>query len=227
MKMRHLTVGALALSAVSAASADFLGWSAEVQQIGGYYVMNVYATSNGAGDIVTNVHGLTLNIKGFGSFHQDAQNPYWNPSGDQNASDSLDSWLTLGTKDDGSAHEGTIADAGLLNFDGSAPFQDYGMLMTQDGGGGWGVGVPNQNVNVTKAITGSQGAQGPFGVLVAHFVVAISDVSDEAIITFTGSALFNEDVVTDSQTFAFVIPAPGAVALLGLGGLVAWRRRRA
>jgi hypothetical protein len=228
MKNRILTVGALALGVVSAATADFTGWSAEVYQSGGYYVMNVYATSNANGDQVLNVCNLNVTTNGFGGFHQGNDNPFWAPGSTQNMGESLDSWITLGTHDNGDAYAETIADANLNNFDDSNGAQDFSQLQTNGSGAGWGVGNPNTNVNVTKAITnGRQGAEGQFGVLVAHFVVATNAVDANSSIVFLGGATVNGGEVSDGQQFAFVIPGPGALALLGIGGLVASRRRRA
>lgn len=227
MKTRIFAMSALALTAATSASADFTGWSAEVIQSGDFYIMNVYATSTSGGDQVLNVHDLNVTINGFGGFHQAGDNPFWK-AGNEQMSDSHDSWITLGTHDDGSAYAETVADSNLTNFDDSNGAQDFSQLQTSGEGAGWGVGNPNTNVNVTKSLLADrQGAAGDFGVLVAHFVVSGSQFNGTATINFVGGATFNGIEVTDLQIFEFTIPAPGALALLGVGGLVAGRRRRA
>ena len=50
---------------------------------------------------------------------------------------------------------------------------------------------------------------------------AVSDISSR--FSFTLSA---NDIASGTSIFTVVIPSPGSAALLGLGGLVAIRRRR-
>lgn len=229
MKNRICTVGALALGLASVASADFLGWSAQVFQVGDYYVMNVYAAATSNTDAVLNVFNLNVQTNAVGGFHQGSENPFWAPAADQGMSTSADSWITLGTKEDGTAHEGTIADASTTNFDGSGGANDFSYLGYTGDGAGWGVGNPNEYVNVAKVLTANhQGVQAGYGVLVAHFAVAASAVTANTYVSFGGGVSYNEgDFGSDNQNFGFFIPGPGALALLGVSGLVAGRRRRA
>ena len=75
---------------------------------------------------------------------------------------------------------------------------------------------------------GHQGVQAGYGVLVGHFVVLASAVDANTTLDFGGGAVYNQGSIgSDNQKFSFFIPGPGAVALLGVGGLVATRRRRA
>lgn len=229
MKNRIYTVGAIALSVASGASAEFLGWSAHVYQCGDYYVMNVYAAANSDTDAVLNVFNLNVQTNAVGGFHQSAENPFWSPNATQDMTLSEDSWITLGTKEDGTAHEGTVADSNVTNFDDSYGASDFSHLNYNGSGAGWGVGNPYELVNVAKVLTvGHQGVQAGYGVLVGHFVIAASAANANTTLTFGGGAIYNEGSVgSDDQTFSFFIPGPGAVALLAVGGLVASRRRRA
>lgn len=229
MKNRILTVGVLALGAASVSSADFLGWSAEVHQQGGYLVMNVYAAASSSTDAILNVYNLNVQTNAVGGFHQSQDNPFWAPAATQSMSGSLDSWITLGTKENGTAHEGTVADSNTQNFDDQGPVGDYTYLAHNGNGAGWGVGNPNELVNVAKVLTaGHQGVQAGYGVLVAHFVVSLDAVSADTIVHFSGGAIYNAGAsASDGQNFSFFIPGPGALALLGVSGLVASRRRRA
>jgi len=57
---------------------------------------------------------------------------------------------------------------------------------------------------------------------------ALDGVADASIVfTFDGSTSTSGNNRIDNVTISGIVPAPGAAALLGLGGLVATRRRRA
>jgi hypothetical protein len=228
MKNRTLTVAAVALGVASAASADFLGWSAQVYQSGNYYVMNVYAAANSASDAVLNVFNLKVTTNVAGGFYQAADNPFWAPSANQCMDTSLDSWITLGTKSDNTAHEGTVADANTVNFDDTYGYTDYSILAHNGNGAGWGVGNPNELVNVAKVLTQDhQGVQAGYGVLIGHFVLLASSVDiGSSFVRIEGGAVYNEGQMgQDDREFGFFIPGPGALALLAASGLVSRRRR--
>lgn len=227
MKNRTFTVAAVALGVASVASADFLGWSAQVYQSGDYYVMNVYAAANSASDAVLNVFSLNVTTNVVGGFHQSAENPYWAPGATQGMGSSLDSWITLGTKEDNTAHEGTVADANMVNFNDQYGWQDYSILAHNGDGAGWGVGNPNELVNVAKVLTENhQGVQAGYGVLIGHFVILASSVNADSFVRVAGGAVYNEGSIGgDDREFGFFIPGPGALALLGVAGLVTRRRR--
>lgn len=65
--------------------------------------------------------------------------------------------------------------------------------------------------------------------------IAASSVSSDGLVYLTVYDLFNDASATpdakfgagSSLTVEYIVPAPGSMALLGLGGLVAARRRRA
>jgi len=67
-------------------------------------------------------------------------------------------------------------------------------------------------------------AAGTFGIWLGHWVFA--GTTNSALISLTISATVGGQTVTASVTNFEQIPAPGALALLGLAG-VASRRRRA
>lgn len=225
MKTRILTVGALALGVAASASADFAGWSASVVQVGDYYVMNVYAATTSSSDAVLNVFDLQITTNAVGGFHQGGDNPFWAPGLSQSMANSLDSWVTVGTKEDNTAHEGTVADSNTVNFDDSNGASDFSTLSYSGSGAGWGVGNPNELVNVAKVLTdGNQGVQTGYGVLIGHFVISAANPNAQLYIN-GGVSMGSGGNGTDGRTFSFFIPGPGALAALAVGGLIRNRRR--
>ena len=72
------------------------------------------------------------------------------------------------------------------------------------------------------------GAGGQFGVWVAHILVNKAITNASWSLSFTGFAAYNDGVFNaDARMFHVIVPAPGAIALLGLAGLAGRRRRTA
>ena len=217
MKM-GLLAGVAATVVAGSASAAFVGMnvvsSTVSQGADTFYVFKVYAKFNNANDTVLNAYGM--NALPAGSFwHNDFLSGggsnvagTWSPTLIPSAAAAgTDSWVTIG---------GNAADFG------NSTAADPGW-----GAAGWNqAGIPanagwfNQNppnlqgrVNATTLQT-----------LLAQFVFRNTITAFTTPITIG----FNQGLGTAAQfaTSSFAVPAPGAVALLGLAGL-AGRRRRA
>jgi hypothetical protein len=86
------------------ANADFIGWTANVRNVSGGYLINVFAVTDNSTDVILNVYGGTPGTPGAGfittnsagGFKQGAgAQGVWAPSGSQNWT-TLDSFLTVG-----------------------------------------------------------------------------------------------------------------------------------
>jgi hypothetical protein len=217
MKM-GLLVGVAATMVAGSASAAFVSMnvvsSTVSQGADTFYVFKVYAKFNNANDTVLNAYGM--NALPAGSFwHNDFLSGggsnvagTWSPTLIPSpTAATTDSWVTVG---------GTAADFG------NSTSADPGW-----GPAGWNqAGIPanagwfNQNppnlqgrVNATTLQT-----------IIAQFVFKNTIVGFTTPITIG----YNQGIGTSSQfgNGTFSVPAPGAIALLGLAGL-AGRRRRA
>jgi len=148
-----------------------------------------------------------------------------------------DSFMTAGTFSGGSYGGEFFASAntnGDPNFTGNSWNATPGSAAatTIPNLAGWYTGDPTSVDNVTESIAGlvnrqnlSGGESATRGIWVAHFVVA----GNNAVINFSAFTSIKDGVsgaVSQSQSSgAFNVPAPGALALLGLAGFAARRRR--
>ena len=217
MKM-GLLAGLAATAVAGSASAGFVGMNVVSSQVtqgaDTFYVFKVYAKFNNANDTVLNAYGMNALpagsfwhndfLSGGGSNVAGTWSPTLIPSA---AAAATDSWVTVG---------GNAADFG------NSTSADPGW-----GAAGWNqAGIPanagwfNQNppnlqgrVNATTLQT-----------IIAQFVFKNTIAGFSTPITIG----YNQGLGTAAQfaTSSFAVPAPGAVALLGLAGL-AGRRRRA
>jgi hypothetical protein len=208
---------ALLLSGV--ASADFIGFDGVLSTNGaGDNVVQMYGVYDNDNAVVLNVFGADIGAP-VAFNHSDVQvaaGGTWNPTASLDIpgfSDSAnDSYVTIGySVGAGAATNGTALDPG---FDG-------GLGGTIPVGAGWYNGNPNNAQTVSAFGGGLDGISG-YAVMLGQFVW-----SGDALFEFTADIGANSgagtEVVFGADTF--IIPAPGALALLGLGGLVARRRR--
>jgi hypothetical protein len=198
--------GAAALAVAGIASAGFVGLEAEKTVVGGKNVWRVYAKFNSANDVVLSVFG----IQGFGatSWNQsDFVGGSWNSQFTQDAG--VDSYVTIG---------GSTGFANSTSADpnwGALGFNQQGI---PNGAGWFNSNPPNLQGKVDANLR----------TLLAQFVYTGDDT---AIFSSPLTVSFNQGLGTPTQfstgaTFSIGVPAPGAIALLGLAGL-AGRRRRA
>jgi MYXO-CTERM domain-containing protein len=212
-------------------------------------ILNVYGGTPGqpsAGSITTN---------SVGGFKQGAgAQGVWAPSGSQNWT-TLDSFLTVGgslntttnaftgngstagdppwnvTYTDSDTGEETSVNAFNTPSNASGFTNPY--LNNIPATGGFfiaGTSSPARNLASLganrSASSNAAAAAATFGMLVGQFYVA--QFSSEAVkFTNMGATLRRSDSTLSQAAFNVTVPAPGALALLGVAGLASGRRRRA
>ncbi|MFZ9882000.1 MAG: hypothetical protein ACO3QC_11420 [Phycisphaerales bacterium] len=212
-----------ALAVAGSASAAFTGYSVtNAGSVGGLTKWVLYANFNGATDTVLNAFHFNKTVGG-GSpvfHHADAISGgidstvagTWNPQFVL-APGAMDSYVCIGGGEGFASGNSTNADPdwGGAGFNqAQVPFLAAG---TTTAGAGWFNGnPPNQ-----------QGLQSGGQVKLGQFVIGSSDPSATLFLKIGynngagGTVQFGEGT--------FTIPAPGAIALLGLAGLAGRRRR--
>ena len=248
----------------SAASADFVGWTANVRSVSGGYLVNVFAVVDTAGDALLNVYGSNaqspdagyVTTNSAGGFLQSASQPFFAPVGSQSWT-TLDSFLTIGgsytssgnwlgnsqtaadpswnvSYFDTDTEEATTVSAFNTASNGSGFTNNFINAIPAFAGwfvGGAGTGNAAQTARDLSVLTdrvassSAAAAAGTLGIMVGQLYVA--ELGNGKTIEWKlGATVKGLDGGIDQRTFAFTIPAPGAVALLGLAGLTGARRRR-
>jgi MYXO-CTERM domain-containing protein len=213
MNTKALLAVGVAASVSAAASADFVDFSGVVSDLGGgVSAIDIYANFSESGNVFLNIFNSNVDNGGAGFQHDDfttlsGGDGSWLPSqsADVAGLNSLfDSYVNAGYGDLGAANSTSLDPNFLDNGDGLGPF----MPATA----GWFNGNPD-NVIAGDSIN------------VGHWVMASSDV---AAFVFEGSIGWKASAETTTVQFgqgSWAVPAPGALALLGLGGLISRRRR--
>ncbi|MDG2291325.1 MAG: hypothetical protein P8L37_01605 [Phycisphaerales bacterium] len=215
MNFKQLTVlaGGATLLLSAAASADFQGLSYEVVAIdgvSGHWTARIYADL-GAGDRLDAVYGNAANPLSMGTSSSLYQNAFGgNTSAAINpalyaAFPSLvyDSWVTIGLEDQGN---NALSDIGMNYGADSVSTSDGSFYVTPDDAQGQEVGGR---------------------VLIAQFTSLGNDSHLMGMISLQGKLADGSNWGAESVSYDFAIPAPGALALLGLAGIAGRRRRRA
>lgn len=215
-KTLSLTIAAGSLIATSA-MADYTGLSFEgVDNGDGTWTAHIFANFDAATDELDAVFGdaqNALSINTSSSFYQNALGG--NTSADINAaliplfpSLALDSWVTIGLEDS--------TDNAMLNIGiDFADFEAGGGIATNNGS--W-FATPDD----PQVLAGDD-----LRVLIGQFTMYGLDSNVSGVLNLQGKA---GDFVTFQaldQAFDFsMVPAPGALALLGLAGVASRRRRK-
>lgn len=238
--MKTVLFVATAASAVAAsADAGFLGFVASYRNVGAYTVVDVFAGVSNSSDKFLSVYDSAISTAG--GFYQQAglATKAWKPdtAGFTSTRDSIDSFMTAGTYT-GGAYGGVFYASTNSNGDpnftgttgawnatpGSAPATTIPALA------GWFTGDPPSVDNTAESLAGlagridlSGGAAATHGIWVAHLVVSGNDAS----INWAAYGSVKDGVTSNisSALSSGVIPAPGAIALLGAAGLASRRRR--
>jgi MYXO-CTERM domain-containing protein len=239
--MKNMILAVSAVSAVtSSVNAGFLGFVASARNVGGNTIVDVFAGVSDASDKFLGVYNTVSDTvfvqkndlgTGLGT-------KTWKPdtAGFTSTRNTLnDSFMTAGTFTGGQyggeyyASTNTNPDA---NFTGTSwnATTPSAAATTIPNLAGWYTGSPSSVDNVSESLLGMVGrvngtgaADATRGIWCAHLVIA----GNNAAWNFSASASIKDGLtgVEASGTSTFAVPAPGAVALLGLAGFAARRRR--
>ena len=229
MKIGLLACG-IAAGVCTSSFAGFVGWTAKIQDRGTHYTMDVFAGMESASDKLLNVFNMNITASGT-SFFQAAGNAAskWKPIDDTSSTSSIDSFVTLGGFSSYGDNYSSYSTAGDPNFTNYTTANQT----TIPALAGWYNGTPTVSDIFAVSLSGFAGdtvansASASYGVWVAHFAFAKSATSGTANISFGGRGAFNGGTnLLDTRIFAVgPVPAPGALALLGLAGFASRRRR--
>jgi MYXO-CTERM domain-containing protein len=236
-----LFVASAAAAVAASADAGFLGFVASARNVGGNTVIDIFAGVSNASDKFLNVYNTSSN----GVFVQKAglANKTWKPdaagfTSTRNTAD--DSFMTAGTFSGGAyggefyASTNTVGDP---NFTGTSwnATPASAAATSIPALAGWYTGDPTSVDNNSESLAGLVGrvdgtgaSAATRGIWVAHLVVAGINKVIGVDFTFSAFASIKDGVNGSvSQASSNFVPAPGAIALIGVAGLAAGRRRRA
>ena len=202
----------------SVTAADFDGSDVTVN------VQDLYLGSDDAADTVLNIYNMMMVSEGQVNYFQSFTGTGWQPTNlggpfDTAALRSADSFVTIGGFEQGVAAPeqapGSGAGSGLdPNFGGNN-------AAYPGDNAGWYNGSPPSLNGAVGSVATADGGFG-LGVLIGRFAFA----GDFSIIGSDLEVTWNQGLGSPGNQAAFtVVPAPGALALLGLAGLSGRRRR--
>jgi len=209
-------IAAAPLLAAASASAGFVGYSVNSAANGNLVTYRVSAQFNSSNDTVLRafqLHAVQGDLGGF--YHNDIVSSgtttaagSWNANFGLGAND--DSYLVIGGNAGLNAGNSTVPDAGWINGWNTPAIPDYTTS-----------GIAGYYNSVTENMQGKADANGR--VLLAQFVLAANSASKTISLKIEHNTTFGSP--TTVSTGSFSIPAPGALALLALAGIVGRRRR--
>ena len=233
--MKRAFVFAASAVAVVSASADagILGFASFVRTASnGNKVVDLVAVSNSATDKVLN----TFNVQTTSTFIQQtgvATRGFKPDAATSNRSNTTDSFCTIGV-DGGAPYGGEYYASAATGADGgfSTAWSTAGTTIPNNAG--WFVSPPTLPDGLAESLANFTGervnsnaaaASGNLGIWLGHWVFAGS--TNSAVISMTISAQVGGQTVTSSvQGFdQLAVPAPGALALIGIAGFTSRRRR--
>jgi hypothetical protein len=241
-----------AASLVASVDAGFAGFVAFSRNVGANTVIDVFAATTNASDKFLNVYNLQTN----GTFVQKAglSNKTWKPDAanfTSTRSVTDDSFMTAGTFSGGS-YGGEYYASGNTNGDPNFTGTSWNATLaspaatTIPANAGWYTGDPpsvDNNVELMSAWAGSfarsdsnklsgdaaspaTSSGATYGAWVSHLVVAGNNKVIGVDFTWNGFASIKDGITGATSQAQFSIPAPGAIALLGLAGALSRRTRR-
>ena len=241
-----------AASFVAAADAGFAGFVASVRNSGAYTVIDIFAGVQNASDKFLNVYNLNASTTG-GFFQATGlSNKTWKPDAANFVStrNSIDSFMTAGTYS-GAAYGGEYYAStntnGDPNFSGTSwsgtPASPAATTIPANAG--WYTGDPTSVDNNAESLAGLVGrangtvasatvggtsgtsTSAAYGIWCAHLVVAGNNKVLGADVQWSSFVSIKDGITgqTSQLSSSFPVPAPGALALLGLAGFASRRRR--
>ena len=236
-----LLVASVASAIAASANAGFLGFTGFTYiASNGNRVIDVFAVVSNASDKLLNVYNANItNNAGAGGatfFTQQAglATRGWKPDANTSSrSNTVDSFMTIGV-DGGAPYGGQYYASAATGADGGFTFGWSTLGNTVPANAGWFLSPPTLPDSIAESLTGMTGTRvnlGPagadsnLGVWCAHMVM-----SGDTTSCLWGATAAVKDGVTGlvssgSVTAGELIPAPGAIALMGLAGFAARRRR--
>ena len=230
MKAKTLSVLACVsapLILTGSVSAGFVGIKAVSKEtgfipgVGELFVCNVYAVFDRPDDEMIAVSGSNFNPMNIfvkqGKFYQDPQGapltaPFLQFLPGTSGALAYDTFVTIGTKtDDIFSTLDDVTTVPGLNFENDRISGTVGWFILPSGPGNGGLGQPNENGQVLIF----QGSFIKDGIA--------QGIAGQMLVQFTSNGVTG---FTQLATFDHQIPAPGALPLLGLAGLMGTRRRR-
>ena len=240
MKRAFVFVASAVALATTSADAGVLGFSSFARAASnGNTVIDVFAVMSNASDRLLNVYNANLTTTQGGStlatFVQQTGTATrgWKPDANTSTRNNIvDSFMTIGV-DGGAPYDGEYYASAGTGADGS--FSNWSSLApTVPANAGWFLSPPTLPDNVAESMVGIVGvrtdssaaaAGSNLGVWCAHFVIASGDVGAR---WWNATAASKDGItggtVTNTGTMNMV-PAPGALALLGVAGFASRRRR--
>ena len=239
-------LGAVALIS-SSAGAAFTGWTVDMTTVSGRNIYKVYANFNDVGAGVNGSSQRVLNCFDFGKADATPQNNQIaaGSSGIMNAVHNDQFQGNIDT--DGDGYADVFGSMGTWAADGSAQTTTQALtdsFVTMQGiGNGWGTALdpsfgtpygpqaggispPNTNAGWYDA---SPGTQNLIGATYRVRLMQIARIAADDTTTYTANLTLGYaylgSTVAQFGYGSFTIPAPGAIALVGLAGLVGRRRR--
>ena len=237
-------LGAVALIS-SSAGAAFTGWSVDVSTLNGRNIYQVYANFNDVGAGVNGSSQRVLNCFDFGKADATPQNNQI-AAGSSGTMNAVHNDNFIGDVDNG---DGTITTGSMGTWSGGPGTMTASMALTdsfvtmQGIGNGWGTALdpsfgtpygpqaggispPNSNAGWYDATPGTQNL---IGATYRVRLMQIARIAADDTTTYTANLTLGYaylgSTVAQFGYGSFTIPAPGAIALVGLAGLVGRRRR--
>ncbi|MBM4100442.1 MAG: hypothetical protein FJ260_10950 [Planctomycetes bacterium] len=237
-----LFVAAAASAVAASADAGFLGFAAFSRLASnGNRVIDVVAVVSNASDRLLNIYNSTItNNAGAGGasfFTQQAGTATrgWKPdAASSTRSNNVDSFMTIGVEG-GEPYEGQYFASGGTSADGNFSTGWTTLGNTVPPLAGWFLSpptLPDNRAESLSTFTGTRldnggSASSNFGIWCGHLVMNGAATS----CLWSATAAIKDGVTMQNSTGSAVqfqmIPAPGAIALVGVAGLAASRRRRA
>ena len=239
-------LGAVALIS-SSAGAAFTGWSVDVSTVNGRNIYKVYANFN---DVGAGVNGSSQRVLNCFDFAKADATPEGNQiaAGSSGTMNAVHNDNFQGDVDsDGDGTPDVFGSMGTWAADGSAMTSTQSLtdsFVTMQGiGNGWGTALdpsfgtpygpaaggispPNSNAGWYDATPGTQNL---IGATYRVRLMQIARVAAEDTTAYTANLTLGYaylgSTVAQFGYGSFTIPAPGAIALVGLAGLVGRRRR--